>query len=137
MKRLIRLLSLLTILLFVGGMQSGIAQSPGKEKKKNDDLKPIVVHALKMVESPPLSSLPAAEVVINGAIDSRRATSEEAGVVNELNTDVERTPASKTGSVDGALRAGPSNLNMPAPLFTFEGLADVDNLGLVNPPDTN
>src|SRR5262245_48798371 len=92
-----RVLSLFTILLFVGALDPVIAQSSNK-KKTVDQLKPIVVQAEKMVESPPLSDLLTAAGP-TGMINA----GEEGSEINELNTEVERTPASKAGSVDGAL----------------------------------
>ncbi len=133
-----RLLIITVIVFFVFGIWilPGEAQKSvgvgGGGKGGNQKMVPKFSNAVNFAVSPPVRSFPQRHI--------SPSPDEEGTEINELNDEIERTPVAgaELRTHDAALHSQPNAPNViPGPTLTFEGLADVDNLGLVNPSDSN
>ena len=128
---LIVILALIGLALFV---LPGRAQKPNADKAKpprTARLVPIIGHAVGFAETKPARELAAPAALIDAQFRG------EARELNERNTRFVRRPKPNAPpQKDGALQSSwvriPSTPNIPAPLLTFEGVAE--NGG--SPPDT-
>src|SRR5262245_3511617 len=145
-KKLFTIVTILAVLGIAFAVRVGQAQKPTSAKAPaggHAQLKSsvaVVGHAVGFAETRPVRELMAS------ADQTDRELQEKAEEKNELNTVFDRkTNPHAPAQSDGALQSsfGPVNLfklNIPAPIFTFEGLgvtnfAPPDNEGAVGPND--
>lgn len=127
--------------------QSAPRQPSQLKRLEAGDVKPIVRQAVGFYESEPLRNFPAWP---GDVVDEQfrykipEAKEDEGREINDLNTEGTGVEPNKNGPEqrDGALQtSAPTNVAIPAPSLTFEGLSAADNTTVfgttVAPPDPN